>query len=224
MGVHLNQQNTRQSGVWGHLFKGSTSQVNEFISVTKSLALFLAIAFLLRASVVEAFKIPSASMVPTLEIGDHILVNKLAYGLRVPFLATTAFQWRLPKRGDVVVFTLPDNPLTPEIDESDTNIIKRVIGLPGETIKVTGMTVYINDKPYQGDEKHARWLYGGKKDFGPVTIPENRVFLMGDNRDASKDSRFWDDPFLDVSRIKGRAFIIYWSGLWTLSRMFQLID
>lgn len=204
---------------------GSTkknSQWVEFFSLIKSLSIFFAIAFLLRASVVEAFKIPSSSMEPTLEIDDHILVNKLSYGLRVPFKAESVVEFKMPKRGDVVVFTLPDDPDTPEIDESETNIIKRVIGLPGDEIKVRGTKLYINGKVYDEDEKYAVWVLGGRKDFGPVTVPPGKVLLLGDNRDQSKDSRFWSDPFLDAKRIKGRAFIIYWN-LRLLGRMFHLI-
>ena len=209
LSVQLNQKNQEK---WG-----------EFFSVAKSLCLFLAIAFLLRASVVEAFKIPSSSMEPTLEIGDHILVNKLSYGLRLPFRATAVLNYSVPQRGDVVVFTLPDDHATPEIDESETNIIKRVIGLPGDTVKVQGTKLYINGKVYSEDEKYAVWVLGGRTDFGPVTVPAGKVFLLGDNRDQSKDARFWIDPFLDISRIKGRAFIIYWN--WPpWGRIFHIIS
>jgi signal peptidase I len=199
------------------------SQWVEFFSLIKSLSIFFAIAFLLRASVVEAFKIPSSSMEPTLEIDDHILVNKLSYGLRVPFKAESVVEFKMPKRGDVVVFTLPDDPDTPEIDESETNIIKRVIGLPGDAIMVRGTKLFVNGKVYDEDEKYAVWLLGGRKDFGPVTVPPAKVLLLGDNRDQSKDSRFWPDPFLDAKRIKGRAFIIYWN-LRMLWRMFHIIS
>ena len=196
----------------------------EFLSLLKSLAIFFGIAFMLRASVVEAFKIPSSSMEPTLQIGDHILVNKLSYGFRLPFKIETAFNFRNPKRGDVVVFTLPDDPKTPEIDETETNIIKRVIGLPGDQIEVRGTQLFINGSRYEDDANYAIWVLGGKIDFGPVTVPDGKVLLLGDNRDQSKDSRFWDDPFLDMSRIKGRAFIIYWNWPSPFDRIFQIIS
>lgn len=189
----------------------------------RSIILFLGIAFILRASIVEAFKIPSSSMEPTLEIGDHILVNKLSYGLRLPFRETSVILFRQPQRGDIVVFTLPDDPSTPDTYEPDTNIIKRVMGLPGDRIEVRGMSVYINDKLYEEDERYSRWLEGGKKNFGPVTVPPGHVLMLGDNRDHSKDSRYWDDPFLDISRIKGRAFIIYWSSQFLFDRLFTVI-
>ena len=193
----------------------------ELFSLLKSIAIFLIIALMLRASVVEAFKIPSSSMEQTLEIGDHILVNKLSYGLRLPLVARSIFQFREPQREDVVVFTLPDKESTPEVDESKTNIIKRVVGLPGDQIALRGTNLYVNGRLYH--EKYSRYLRGGTTDLEPITIPNGHVLLMGDNRDYSKDSRFWDSPFLEIERIKGRAFIIYWNSSFLFGRMFNLI-
>ena len=182
----------------------------EVISFLKTLAVFLLLAYCLRASVVQAFKIPSGSMIPTLQVGDHILVSKFSYGLRLPLMDKTAWQYGSPSRGDIVVFTRPDDPLTPE-NESDTYIIKRVIGLPGESVEVRNRTVYINAKPIE--EPYARWVEGGNPEgnFGPETVPPGRILLLGDNRDQSRDSRFWNDPFLEVSRVLGRALIIHWT-------------
>lgn len=201
-----------------------SSQVKEFLNLIKSLSVFLSIAFLLRASVVEAFKIPSSSMEPTLQIHDHILVNKLSYGLRLDPLTNESLAFfRIPKRGDVVVFKRHDDLETLE-DESDPNIIKRVIGLPGDEIEVKGTRVFINKEPYLADDSYAIWVEGGKKDFGPVRIPENHVMLLGDNRDQSLDARFWSTgPFLNVNHIKGRAFVIYWNWPLSLKRMFSII-
>ena len=186
------------------------SEFQEIWSFIKTLAIFVVAALFLRASVVEAFKIPSGSMLPTLHIGDHILVCKFSYGLRLPFRRENGWQFGAPKRGDIVVFTRPDDPATLE-NEDDTNIIKRVIALPGESVEVRNRVVYINARPL--DEPYARWEQGGipEGDFGPHTVPEGRVLLLGDNRDRSRDSRFWGDPFLELRRIKGRALIIYWS-------------
>ena len=223
MSVHMNQQNTKNRPMMPASPEPHVSQWVELLRLVKSLAVFFAIAFMLRASVVEAFKIPSSSMVPTLEIGDHILVNKLSYGIRIPFRSTTIFNFRMPKRGDVVVFTLPDDPNTLE-DETDTNIIKRIIGLPGDIIEVRGTHVYINQEIFSDDEKHARWLLGGKKDFGPVRVPSGAVLLLGDNRDQSKDSRYWNDPFLSIDRIKGQAFFIYWNSGLEFRRFFSVIS
>ncbi len=203
--------------------------IDEIVSFFKTLTVFLIIAFFLRASIVEAYKIPSGSMIPTLRIGDHILVNKLSYGFRLPYgvalpfrvLDTMIWQYDKPKRGDVVVFTRPDEVDTPE-DESEINIIKRVIGIPGDVVEVRGSNLLINGQIQE--EPYARWLDNGipEGDFGPERVPANHVLLLGDNRDRSKDSRFWAYPFLDQSRIKGRAFIVYWS--WdSLGRIFNII-
>lgn len=185
--------------------------VSEGVSFLKTLAVILAIAFSIRVAVVEPFKIPSGSMIPTLRIGDFILVLKFWYGLRLPMVTDTYTLWNTPKRGDVVVFTRPDDPNTPEEDDSSIHIIKRVIGLPGETVEVRGTQVLINGQPLE--EPYAQWLEGGNLEgyFGPRTIPEGHVLLLGDNRDHSKDSRFWTEPFLDIRRIKGKAVIVFWS-------------
>lgn len=192
-----------------HPEKSTWQEVWSFI---KTLIALVAIAFCLRTSVVEAFKIPSGSMIPTLLIGDHILVSKLSYGLRLPFLTNTVYEFGQPHRGDIVVFTRPDELSTVDQDESSINLIKRVIGLPGDRVEIRETKILINNQEYE--EPYARWELGGAASgvFGPV--PEHHVFLMGDNRDHSKDSRFWEDPFLDISRIKGRALIIYWAWGW----------
>jgi signal peptidase I len=187
------------------------SNIGEIVSFVKTLAIFLLAALVLRASVVEAFKIPSGSMIPTLRIHDHILVSKLSYGVRVPFMANSAYVFAQPQRGDIVVFTRPDETDTPLEDESDINIIKRVVGLPGDTVEVRDTKLYINNQPLE--ESYARWEEGGIREgnFGPEKIPAGHIFLLGDNRDHSRDSRFWQDPFLPIERVKGRAMIIYWS-------------
>lgn len=194
----------------------------EVVSFFKTLGFILALAFGIRVTIVEPFKIPSGSMIPTLEIGDFILVIKFNYGLRMPFMTRSAVSWGAPARGDVVVFTRPDDPNTPDEDDSKINIIKRVIGLPGESVEVRGAKVYINGKPL--DEPYTRWAEGGKFEggFGPKRVPEGHVLLLGDNRDNSKDSRFWTDPFLDQRRIKGKAVLIFWS-FDSFSRIFTRI-
>lgn len=186
------------------------SRSGEVVSFFKTVALFLVAIIFLRASVVEAFKIPSGSMKSTLQIGDHILVSKLSYGLRFPFVKKSLFNYSEPARKDIVVFTRPDEKGTKEI-ESSINIIKRVVGLPGDKLEVRQRQVFINDQAI--DEPYARWDGPGLNSgsYGPVTVPEGRVLLLGDNRDASRDSRFWEDPFLEIERIKGRALMIYWS-------------
>ncbi|MCB0339202.1 MAG: signal peptidase I, partial [Bdellovibrionales bacterium] len=120
-------------------------QLREVLSFIRSITVLIIIAIFLRGTIVEAFKIPSGSMIPTLRIGDHILVSKFAYGFRLPFIAKTLLQYDTPRRGDVVVFTLPDDPNTLE-KEDGINIIKRVIGLPGDVVEVRGTSVYVNNE------------------------------------------------------------------------------
>lgn len=160
-------------------------------------ALFLALllALFIRTFVVQAFKIPSGSMIPTLLVGDQILVDKLVY------------KFRKPERGDIMVFKYPE-------DET-RDFIKRLIGLPGDKLEIRNRVVYINDKPldetaYAYHESTSNGYYSDVRDnFGPSLIPEKKYFMMGDNRENSQDSRFWG--FLDEDKIVGRAFIIYWS-------------
>jgi len=198
------------------------SSWQELVALVKSLIVIFAIAFSLRVTVVEPFKIPSGSMIPTLQVGDFILVLKFWYGLRMPFVTDSVSMWNTPKRGDVVVFTRPDDPNTPDEDDSAIHIIKRVIAVGGETVEVRGAKVYINGQPI--DEPYARWSEGGKFEgnFGPKVVPEGHILLLGDNRDNSKDSRFWTDPFLDVKRVKGKAVVVFWS-FDSPSRMFTRI-
>lgn len=224
------------------LFNMQNSKLTEVISFIRSIIVFIAIVLLLRGTVVEAFKIPSGSMKPTLQILDRILVTKFSYGLRLPFFTHTLVQYSTPKRGDVVVFTRPDDLRTPDKDESEDNIVKRTIGVAGDTVLVKDTQVFVNGELLR--EPYARWERGGGEEgnFGPVTVPEGHVFLLGDNRDDSKDSRFWPkcdvdglepgfppcdegntpSPFLEVSRVKGKAIIIYWSTN-DLSRIGTLI-
>lgn len=155
----------------------------------------------------QAFKIPSGSMIPTLNIGDHILVSKFIYGIRLPFTDIVLVPIQRPERGDIIVFRFPK-------DESK-DFIKRVIGIPGDSIEVKEKELYLNgvkqEESYINIEESENLLriIPGRDDFGPVTVPENSYFVMGDNRDHSLDSRFWG--FVDFSKIKGSAFLIYWS-------------
>ena len=183
-------------------------------SEIKSIAIFIMLSLAIRSSIVQAYKIPSASMEDTLQIGDHIFVNKIAYGFRLPFMENTLFNYSTPERENIVVFTLPEDP--------SIDIIKRVIGLPGDEIEVKGTKLFINGAEYD-DSRYALWREGGLKDFGPMKVPDGRVLLLGDNRDHSRDSRFWDDHFLPVDRIVGRAFIIWWNWSNPTERMFRVI-
>jgi signal peptidase I len=187
----------------------SSKELSDVLSFFKTLFILLIAAFLLRASVVEAFKIPSGSMIPTLKIGDHILVTKFSYGFRIPFRSEVVFQFRKPQRGDIIVFTRleDDDPFGAAGEE--INIIKRVIGLPGDLVEVSGSNIYVNNRLYP--EPYVRWDEGGVVNFAPTRVPEGHLFLLGDNRDHSRDSRLWPEHFVDTKRVKGKAVIIYWS-------------
>jgi len=181
--------------------KGAFREYAEAAVIAIVLALFI------RTFVVQAFKIPSGSMEPTLLVGDHILVNKFLYGIKIPFINKTLIPISEPKRGDVIVFIYP-------VDRSK-DFIKRVIGLPGDEIKIIDHTIYVNGQPFEDEHGYysnavTRFKGSGEKtEFGPVTVPEDHLFVMGDNRNHSYDSRFWG--FVPLKDVKGKAFIIYWS-------------
>lgn len=190
------------------------------------------LAFAIRIFVVQAFKIPSGSMIPTLLIGDHILVNKMAYGLQWPtncklewtgpinlapkywrlpvncYSSTTILPFGMPQRGDIIVFRFPD--------DEEKDFIKRIVGLPGDTIHIRNKVVYVNGTPMD-DKLFTQRIDPGlidstvspRDNFGPVTVPDDAYFMMGDNRDQSLDSRFWG--YVRTEKIRGKAFRIYWS-------------
>ena len=177
-------------------------------------ALLIAIIFVnfARIFVFQAFKIPTGSMEDNLKVGDHIIVNKFIYG-PVPLPWLKAFPLRDIKRGDIIVFRYPMQP--------ETDYVKRVIGLPGDTLMVRDKNVYINGKmlnePYVVHDDPVVYPanpmlpdpYRSRDQYGPYTVPEEHYFAMGDNRDRSSDSRFWGT--VPRSMIKGRAFMVYWS-------------
>ena len=181
--------------------KGALRENIEAILVAIVIALFI------RTFVVQAFKIPSGSMKQTLQIGDHILVNKFIYGVKIPYLDKTIIPIEGPHRGDIVVFRYPVDP--------SKDFIKRVIGIPGDVIEIRDKKLYVNGKRVTHDHgvyTDSRILGENvrpRDNFGPITVPPHSLFVMGDNRDESYDSRFWG--FVDYKALLGEAFIIYWS-------------
>jgi len=173
----------------------------------EAIIIALVLALFIRTFVVQAFKIPSGSMIPTLLIGDHILVNKFSYGIKNPFTGEAWVPFNTPERLDVVVFKYPENPAQ--------DFIKRVIGVSGDRVEIKNKKVFVNGSEIQ--VKNAVNLdpniYSGsippRDNYGPVTVPPNSLFVMGDNRDNSHDSRFWG--FVDLKAVKGKAFMLYWS-------------
>lgn len=218
----------------------------------ESVGVAVLVALLLRSFVLEAFKIPSGSMIPTLSIGDQIFVNKLTYGIRIPFTSIRLVNFRIPERGEVIVFICPCP------DHQD--FIKRVVALPGDTVEVRDSVVFVNGEelPRSGgevvsywdrNEKSGRWYEAravqyterngdseytillderedrSHDDFGPKVIPDGEVFVMGDNRDHSWDSRAWGS--VPVQNILGESMFVWWSwgqsGLDT-DRLFTWIE
>ena len=178
----------------------------------ESIVIAVILALFVRTWAVQAFKIPTGSMENNLLIGDHLLVNKFVFGPAArPERAVLPM--RDIHRGDIVVFKYPDEP--------ERDFIKRVIGLPGETIELRNKKVYVNGQPLE--EPYVHFMFppeqrapgdvsfdlGGKSDYGPVTVPERHYFMMGDNRDNSEDSRYWG--FMPADYIKGKALFVYFS-------------
>lgn len=204
------------------------------LETVRALLLAIAVALAIRAFVVEPFKIPSGSMIPTLLVGDYVLVNKSSYGVRLPFTGSLVFALGKPERGDVIVFRYPDDP--------SQDFIKRIVGMPGDRIEMRENRVFLNGQPIdlafesswtyrdlqrssdvtaqrfiernpEGVEYTVLYSDSGypSPDRGPWIVPEGSYFAMGDNRDNSSDSRMWRNHFVRDDQIKGRAFLIHWS-------------
>lgn len=234
-----------QQGPSGKAAQSKSGRKQWIIENVVSLGLALLLVFMIRSSIIEAFKIPSGSMIPTLLIGDHIFVNKFAYGFKIPFsdLFTDnpiyVVKRDPPKRGDVIVFMYPK--------DEDFYYIKRVVGTPGDSIEIRNKMLYVNQEavkrePLQPDEaeqifrtlddpkyspnsleiyteqmsgeNHSIMLDKSNflgESFGPITVPAESYFVMGDNRDFSNDSRFWG--FVPFRNVKGKAVVI-WLSFW----------
>ena len=188
----------------------TTFQKSTLREYTESIVIAVILALFVRTWVVQAFKIPTGSMENNLLIGDHLLVNKFMFGPTATSIGHKLLPVRDIRRGDVIVFKYPDEP--------DRDFIKRVIGLPGETLELRAKKVYIDgqplDEPYvhflePASDAQETTLFDVRERYGPVRVPEGQYFVMGDNRDNSQDSRYWG--FLPRHYVKGRALMIYWS-------------
>ncbi len=180
----------------------------------ESIVVAVILALFIRTFVVQAFKIPTGSMETNLLIGDHLLVNKLVYSPSCSPIENLLLAKKGIQRGHVVVFKYPNNP--------NKDFIKRVIALPGEKVEIRDKVVYINgralDEPYvhfteplirREDPLYGLQVQDGVNNWGPRVVPEGHLFMLGDNRDNSQDSRYWG--FLPISLVKGRALLVYWS-------------
>jgi signal peptidase I len=183
---------------------GKKKFIKEYL---EPIVIAVVIALFIRTFIIQAFKIPSSSMEPTLLVGDHLLVNKFIYGIKIPLTDIKLFQLKRPKRGDIIVFIYPR--------DRSKDFIKRVIGTEGEKVEVIRNKIYINDKliddrwgHYHEESNWMKYLQPIEK-FGPVLVPKDSLFVLGDNRDNSQDSRFWG--FVNIHAVRGEAFIIYFS-------------
>jgi signal peptidase I len=187
--------------------KVKKSRKRILLEYAEAIVTALILALLIRAYVVQAFKIPTASMVDTLLVGDHILVNKFIYGLRIPFSDERFVVFKEPQRGDIVVFKYPEDP--------KRDFIKRIVAVGGDVIEARDKVLYLNGSPLEEsfvshrDKDIKPREFEERDNFGPIVVPKEKFFVMGDNRDYSYDSRYWG--FVDFEEIKGKALIIYWS-------------
>jgi signal peptidase I len=190
-----------------------------FKEYAEAIIIALIAALIIRAYVIQAFKIPSGSMIPTLLVGDHILVNKFIYGTRILFADKRVLVFKKPERGDIIVFKYPENP--------KKDFIKRVVATGGDKIESRNKVIYVNgnklNEPQVQHTDNAVFPHelGSRDNFGPIVVPDNKFFVMGDNRDQSHDSRFWG--FVDLTDIKGKALIIYFSWDSDASGLFSKI-
>lgn len=177
---------------------------------TEALFVAIVLAFFIRTFFIQAFKIPTGSMKPTLLEGDHILVSKILYGAKIPFTKNTRVPGiREPKRGDIIVFVYPEDP--------KKDYIKRLVGFPGETVRIKDGRVYINEKPLLDKEFQNRYYYNRGEfctnELESLKIPDNSFFVLGDNSGSSVDSRYWG--FVPKENIIGKSVLIYWP-LWRI--------
>ena len=234
--------------LWGFLgkFRKTNEELKNFLKRDLEWAQIISGAFLLAVLImyifIQAFKIPSASMRSTFKEGDHLFVNKLVYGIKIPLIGKKVLKLRDVKKGDIIIFRFPtENPNESHCggNQYGKDFIKRVVALSGETVKIRSGLVFVNGKPIE-ESSYAQYTdmrrlefpekdtvdmkryqriwqnhklgfeYGEflKDDFGPVKVPKNHYFVLGDNRDHSCDSRFWGP--VPSSNIKGKAWFVYW--------------
>ena len=181
-------------------------------SALRVLVLVVVLVVIFKVSFVEAFFVPSSSMTPTLRARDYILVPKFLYGLRLPLFKDVVVSWARPERGDVIVFNRA-HPSVDGVSSETENVVKRVIGLENDVVEILGRAVLVNGAPLQ--EPYVTWSGGAGEapyHFGPQKVPAGKVFVLGDNRDNSEDSRVWADPFVSLSQVLGKAVMVYWSS------------
>jgi signal peptidase I len=181
----------------------STQKKSAIREWVESILVAFILAMIIRTFVVQAFKIPTGSMRPTLFEGDIILVNKFIYGAKIPFTKFSLPAVRQPKRGDIIVFIYPDNP--------KKDFIKRLVAKEGEAVEIKGGTIYVNGQPLLGPLFNQRYYYNRgefAKEGQKIFVPKDSFFVLGDNSASSQDSRYWG--FVPRENILGEALLIYW--------------
>lgn len=177
------------------------SEIREW---TESIIIALILALLIRTFIIQAFKIPSGSMIPTFEIGDRIFVSKFIYGAKVPFTDMRLPALRQPQRGDIIVFVSPESP--------KKDFVKRLIALEGETVEIKNGNIFINGNQIEGPMSIRSNYYYNRGDFGKegeaITVPKGFYFALGDNSANSRDSRYWG--FIPKQNLIGKAVLVYW--------------
>lgn len=177
------------------------SEIREW---AESIIIALILALIIRAFLIQAFKIPSGSMIPTFEIGDRIFVNKLIYGPKVPFTDIRISALREPKRGEIVIFVSPEDP--------KKDFVKRLIAFGGETVQIKDGNIYINGKMLEGPASICSNHYYNRGDYGgegsTITVPPGCFYALGDNSANSRDSRYWG--FVPRKNLIGKAIFLYW--------------
>ncbi len=201
------------------ILRAKTEKKNVLREYIEPIVIAVVIALFVRAFIVQAFTIPSSSMEPTLLVGDYLLVNKFLYGIRLPFSEKKIFQFTKPQRGDIIVFIYPK--------DRSKDFIKRVIGQEGDQVKLVQNKIYINDRllddPWGHYSEKSPWprYLASIENFGPVVVPKDSLFVLGDNRDNSQDSRFWG--FVNLDDVRGKALVIYFSLDWPAQRLLEKI-
>ena len=180
---------------------------SKFREYAEAIAIAVIIALFIRTFVIQPFKIPSGSMIPALEIGDQIMVNKFIYGPKIPFFRNTIFPISDPQRGDIIVFLFPEN--------RSLDYIKRVIAVGGDHVEIKDKKIFINGEHYEDpygmytDDGIVPGYTPPRDNMKPLVVPDDAFFVLGDNRDGSSDSRFWG--VVEKRDVVGKAFMIYWS-------------